>query len=100
MPNQRDKDKKFVGAWLKTKLHARVTRRAKDEGLSVTEFVTDLLTHAANDPGAVSVLSDAAPAEISSVAPKPQPVPVIYGSPKKVVRLSKVPRVGGSKKKA
>ena len=48
MPNQRHKDKRFVGAWLKKPLYRDVQKTAKNLDLSVSEWVTEQLTAAAN----------------------------------------------------
>jgi hypothetical protein len=50
MPNQRDKDKKFVGAWLRGKLYAAVKRTARQRKISVSGWVTEQLTAAAKNP--------------------------------------------------
>lgn len=53
MPNQRNKDKRFVGAWLGSKLHKSVKKSAQDKGVSVSDWVTEQLTNAAESPDAL-----------------------------------------------
>ena len=98
MPNQRNKDKKFVGAWLPGRLYNSVKRTAKENQLSLSEWVTEQLTAAANS-GDVNSANVAAPAEssISAAAPVPAPgspatgalPPVSYRSTPKAPRRSK-----------
>jgi hypothetical protein len=88
MPNQRDKNKKFVGAWLQTRLYRSVKKTAAARRVSVSEWVTEQLTHAANstDYLAEEIVSGAADA----AAATPATASVNYGAKRKTARRSKV----------
>lgn len=55
MPNQRHKDKKFVGAWVPHKLYNDIKRSARQKDLDVTTWVTEKLSRAADQPGLTRV---------------------------------------------
>jgi hypothetical protein len=95
MPNQRHKDKKFVGTWLKAPLYRAVRKTAKNQNVSVSQWVTEQLTAAANSTDPVARLADEivsdALVRVAAPVPKaPKPAAATSRSTQKVRRRTNV----------
>lgn len=73
MPNQRSKEKAFLGVFLDRQLRQRVTGAAKAQGLTVTAFVSDLLSKGLADQTTQGAGVDPAASGAHQNSPIPRP---------------------------